>query len=101
MRIAYNMGGQETLKSHHIMKTQYPTFDKRDGAKDEALQFTPIRQILGFPWNRGLERSFSGCSLDHKADLARLKSRASKAGEKILAAEICNYAVTILVESNV
>jgi hypothetical protein len=81
------------------MKTEYPIYDKRDGAKDASLQFQPIRKILGLPWNRGVERSLEHCQLDHSKALETLKRRAKKAGETILAAVFDNYAVTILVEN--
>lgn len=77
-----------------------PHFDKRDGQKDESLQFKTIREILGKPWNYGVTRSIEGCALDHKKELTKLKARATRAGEKIVATVFCNYAVEILVESS-
>lgn len=75
-------------------------FDTRDGAKDEKLQCTPIRDILGLPWNRGVERSLSGCSIDHKKAMRRLVQEAKKNGESVIAANYHNFAVSILVDPN-
>ena len=81
------------------MKSKFPIYDKRDGARDEDLQFKTIREILGLQWNIGLERAIEHCALDHASALRRLRAQARKQGETIMAAMICNYAVVILVES--
>ena len=81
------------------MKSSFPTYDKRDGAKDDDLQFKTIREILGLDWNVGLERAIEHCSIDHDSALRRLRSEAKRRGETIIAAMICNYAVVILVRS--
>lgn len=80
-----------------LLKTDIIHFDKRDGKEHESLQFKPIREVIGKPWNYGVSRAIEGCNLDHKKALSRLKRLATKAGERIVASAFCNYAVEILV----
>ena len=82
------------------MKQTFPIFDKRDGKEHASLQFKTIGEIMQLPWNAWKSRGCSGfADGEHEKELRALIRKANKQGEKIIAADLSNYGVSIAVAS--
>ena len=93
-----------TLKDKN---SSFPLFDTRDGKDDAYLQYKTYSEkheivygTRGWNYNQAMERAVTGMTVtddNYPTYLRRLCREARKRDEKILAATIHNYAVSIIV----